>query len=158
MCKGDANACVGSGGGVVKVNAFMGCARGACVLSSAGGVLEMSVMRGVGGVCDMCMCLARAGGRSWVRVGDRIGFAHYQYWRKMGKVGYVSVFWWCWGRVCGRLGPGGRVCGRLGPGSGRVLWCYVSVCYKSGFSVLMAAITVICIPVWFIVQLYSPVY
>ena len=24
-------------------------------------VLEMSVVRGVGGVCDMCMCLARGG-------------------------------------------------------------------------------------------------
>ena len=34
------------------------------VLPSACDVLEMSVMRGVGGVCDMCMCLAR-GGRCW---------------------------------------------------------------------------------------------
>ena len=33
-------------------------------LSSAGDVLEMSVVRGVGGVCDMCMCLARDG-RCW---------------------------------------------------------------------------------------------
>ena len=24
-------------------------------------MLEMSVVRGVGGVCDMCMCLARGG-------------------------------------------------------------------------------------------------
>ena len=28
-------------------------------LSSTCGVLEMSLVRGVGGVCDMCMCLAR---------------------------------------------------------------------------------------------------
>ena len=31
------------------------------VTASAGDVLEMSVMRGLGGVCDTCMCLARAG-------------------------------------------------------------------------------------------------
>ena len=36
--------------------------RGSCVLSSPSDVLEMSVVRGVGGVYDMCMCLAR--GRS----------------------------------------------------------------------------------------------
>ena len=34
------------------------------VLSSAGDVLEMSVVRGIGGVCDMCMCLAW-GGVGW---------------------------------------------------------------------------------------------
>ena len=34
---------------------------GAGVLSSACDVLEMSVVRGVVGVCDMCMCLARRG-------------------------------------------------------------------------------------------------
>ena len=37
---------------------YMGGTR---VLSSACDVLEMSVVRGVGGVCDMCMCLARGG-------------------------------------------------------------------------------------------------
>ena len=42
-------------------------------LSSTGDVLEMSVVRGVGGVCDMCMCLclARGGvggeGGEWMR-------------------------------------------------------------------------------------------
>ena len=35
--------------------------RSSGVFSSTGGVLEMSVVRGVGGVCDMCMCLARGG-------------------------------------------------------------------------------------------------
>ena len=32
----------------------MGGTRGSGVLSSAGVVLEMSVVRSVGGVCDMC--------------------------------------------------------------------------------------------------------
>ena len=45
--------------------------RGSGVLSSTGDVLEMSVVRGVGGVCDMCMCLARGGvggeGGEWTR-------------------------------------------------------------------------------------------
>ena len=57
-CEGASNAGVGSGGGVI---AYMGGARGSDVLASAGDVLEMSVVRGVGGVCDMCMCLARGG-------------------------------------------------------------------------------------------------
>ena len=39
----------------------------------------------------------------------------------------------CFG-CCGVGGVGGR----LGPRSGRVGWCYVCVCYESGFSVLMA--------------------
>ena len=43
------------------VNVCMGCTRGSGVLPSAGDVLEMSVVRGVGGVCDMSMCLARSG-------------------------------------------------------------------------------------------------
>ena len=30
--------------------------RGSDVLSCTGDVLEMSVVCGVGGVCDMCMC------------------------------------------------------------------------------------------------------
>ena len=53
------------------MSAYMGCTRGSGGLSSAGDVLEMSVMRGVGGVCDMCMCKARGGvggvGGEWVR-------------------------------------------------------------------------------------------
>ena len=41
------------------VSAYMGGTR-AC------DVLEMSVERGVSGVCEMCMCLARGrGGRYW---------------------------------------------------------------------------------------------
>ena len=46
---------------MVAVSVYMGSTRGSCVLASASDVLEMSVVRGVGGVCDMCMCLARGG-------------------------------------------------------------------------------------------------
>ena len=35
--------------------------RGSGVLSSTGDVLEMSVVKGGGGVCDMCMCLVWGG-------------------------------------------------------------------------------------------------
>ena len=45
--------------------------RGSGVLSSTGDVLEMSVVRGVCEVCDMCMCLSRDGmageGGEWMR-------------------------------------------------------------------------------------------
>ena len=57
----DGNAGVGSVGGVVAVSACMSGTRGSGVLSSTGDVLEMSVVRRVGGVCDMCMCLVRGG-------------------------------------------------------------------------------------------------
>ena len=63
-CEGDSNAGVGSGVGMVAVIAYIGGTRGSCVLSSASDVLEMSVVRGICGVCDMCMCLAR-GGNCW---------------------------------------------------------------------------------------------
>ena len=59
-CEGYGNA------DVVAMNAYMGGTRGSGVLSSAGDVLEMSVVRGVGGVCDIFMCLARAG---WAMLG-----------------------------------------------------------------------------------------
>ena len=58
-CEADGNAGVGSGGGVVAVSAYMGGTRCSGVLSSAGDVPDMSMVRGVGGVCDMCMCWAR---------------------------------------------------------------------------------------------------
>ena len=75
---------------MVAVIAYMGGTCGSGVLASAGDVLEMSVVRGVCGVCDMCMCLDRGrGGTCWGRVGDRIGFGLYQFWRNMRKVGYV---------------------------------------------------------------------
>ena len=46
---------------MVAVSACMCGTRGSGVLSSTGDVLVMSVVRGVGGLCDMCMCLARGG-------------------------------------------------------------------------------------------------
>ena len=62
-CEGDGNAGVGDGGGVVVVSAgHVGATRGSGILSSAADVIGISVvrgMRGVGGVCEMCMCLAR---------------------------------------------------------------------------------------------------
>ena len=60
-CEGDGNAGVGSGGGVVAVSAYMGGTRGSGGLTCAGDVIEMSVVRGVGGLCGMCICLARGG-------------------------------------------------------------------------------------------------
>ena len=46
---------------MITVRACMCGTRGSGVLSSTGDVLEMTVVRGVGGVCDMCMCLSRSG-------------------------------------------------------------------------------------------------
>ena len=46
---------------MVAASPYMCGTYGSGVLSSTGDVLEMSVVRGVGGVCDMCMCLARGG-------------------------------------------------------------------------------------------------
>ena len=61
----------GPGVGVFAVSACMSGTRGSGVLPSTGDVLEMSGVRGVGGVCDMCMCLARVGvggeGSEWMR-------------------------------------------------------------------------------------------
>ena len=102
------------------MSACMSGTRGSGVLSSTGDVL----VRGVGGVCDMCMCLARGG------VGGEVG----EWMRELG-LGFtnpvsVSVFllrWcgWCrWGVSRG-----------VGPGSGAVGWCYVCVRCESGFSV-----------------------
>ena len=89
------NAGVGSGEGVVAVSAHMGATRGSGLFSSAGDVLEMSVVRVVGGVCEALG--SGMGGSCWGCMGDRIGFGLYQFWRNMGKMGYVSVFWlrWC---------------------------------------------------------------
>ena len=52
---------------MIAVSVYMSGTRGSGVLSSTGGVL----VRGVGGVCDMCMCLARGRvggeGGEWIR-------------------------------------------------------------------------------------------
>ena len=78
-CAGDGNAGVRSGGGVVAVSAFMVGTRGSGVLSSAGDMLEMSVVRGVGEVCDMCKRSARSGvggvGGEWM-TGLGLGFTN----------------------------------------------------------------------------------
>ena len=53
--------------------------RGSGILASAGDVVEISVVRGVGGVYDMCMCLARGRvggvGGEWV-TGLVLGFTN----------------------------------------------------------------------------------
>ena len=55
---------MGDGGGVVVVSAGHVCGtHGSGIVFSAAHVLGMSVMHGmreVGGVCEMCICLARA--------------------------------------------------------------------------------------------------
>ena len=69
------------------MSACMSGTRGSGVLSSTGDVL----VRGVGGVCDMCMCLARGGvggeGGEWTR---ELGWA-------------LPILWGqgeCWTCVC----------------------------------------------------------
>ena len=64
----------GDGGVVVMSAGHVGGTRGSCIVSSAADVLGMSVvrgMRGVGGVCEICMSLARDGvggeGVEWMR-------------------------------------------------------------------------------------------
>ena len=101
-----------SGGGVVAVSACMSGTCGSGVLSSTGDVLEMSVVRGVGGVCDMCMCLARvvAGGEGgeWMRELG-LGFTN--------PVGTVGVLDMCLCFGCGGVGGvGGEWVGGLDQG------------------------------------------
>ena len=124
---------MGSGGGSLDVvSVYMGGTHGSVVLSSACDVLEMSVVRGVGGVCDMYMCLAlgrvesvgvRALGLGFTNPGGTGGK-----WDMCRCFDCSCVLWcgWCWMEW------------RLVPGSGRVLWCYVCVCCESGLFVLMA--------------------
>ena len=51
----------------LPTHVYMGGTRGSCVLSSTCDVIEISVMKGVGGVCDMCMCLTWGDlGGEWV--------------------------------------------------------------------------------------------
>ena len=55
---------MGTAGGVFAECEYIGGTRGSGIVSSADEVLEMSVVRGVGGMCDMCM--ARGGWEDWV--------------------------------------------------------------------------------------------
>ena len=125
---------MGSGGGVVAVSAYMGGTRGLAVFSNAGDMLEMGVVRGVCGVCDMCMCLARGGGEvvdEWV-TGLGLGLTNSG--GTWGKWDMCLCFG-C-GDVGGVGGVGGEWVGGL-LGSGRLGLCYVCMCCESGLSVLM---------------------
>ena len=90
---------MGDGGGVVVVSTGnVDGTRGSFIVCSAADVIGMSVvrrMRGVGGVCEMCMCLALGG--VCVAVGERIGFGLYQPCGNRRSVGRVYVFGlrWC---------------------------------------------------------------
>ena len=103
------------------MSACMSGTRGSGVLSSTGDVL----VRGVGGVCDMCMCLSRGcvggEGGEWMRELD-LGFTN-----PLGTGGVLDMCLCGWCRW--RVGRG------LGQGSGAVGWCYVCVRCESGFSV-----------------------
>ena len=83
------------------------------------------LVRGVGGVCDMCMCLARGGvGGERGRVDERIGFGLYQ---SCGDRGVLDMCL-CFG--CGGVG-GEWVVAWTRVGSGGVVLC---LC-ESGLSV-----------------------
>ena len=111
---------------MVAVSACMSGTRGSGVLSSTGDVL----VRGVGGVCDMCTCLARGGvggeGGEWMRELG-LGFTN-----PLGTGGVLDMCL-CFG--CSGVGGVGGVGRGLGQGSGAVGWCYVCVRCESGFSV-----------------------
>ena len=85
------------------MSACMSGTRGSGVLSSTGDVL----VRGIGGVCDMCMCLARGGvggkGGEWMREFG-LGFTN-----PLGTGGVLGL---CFG--CG--GVGGEWVGGLDKG------------------------------------------
>ena len=96
---------------VVVSAGHLGGTRDSGIVSSAAEALWMSVVRGirVGGVGEMCMCLARRGvdgeGGEWMR------FGLYQSYGDRESVGRVSVFglrWcgWCMWGVGRGLGPG----------------------------------------------------
>ena len=90
------------------MSACMSGTRGSGVLSSTGDVL----VRGVAGVCDMCMCLARGGvggeGREWMRELG-LGFTN--------PVGTGGVLDMCLCFGCG--GVGGEWAGGLNQGRER---------------------------------------
>ena len=101
----------------------VGGTRGTGIVSRVSDVLWM---RGVGEVCEMCMCLARGG------VGGEGG----ECMRGLGldftnPVRTGGVLDGCLCLVCG--GVGGEWVVGLGPGSGGVGWCYVCVTCESGF-------------------------
>ena len=111
------------------MNGCMGCTRGSGVLSGTGDVIEMSVVRGVGGVCDMFMCLVRGGvggeEGEWMR-GLGLGFTN-----PVGTWGVLDVCL-CFG--CGGVGGvGGEWVEGMDQCRGG--WGYVCVRCESGISV-----------------------
>ena len=109
---------------MAAVSACMSGTLGSIVLSSTGDLFEMSVVRGVSGVCDMCMCLARGGvgreGGKWMgELG--LGFTN--------PVGTGGVLDMC---LCFRCGGVGGVGGEwvrawIRVGSGGVVLCLCEV-------------------------------
>ena len=80
---------------------YMGSTRGSGIASSTAdlqGMRVVRVMRGVGGACEMCVCLDRGGvggeGGEWM-IG--FGFGLHQSFGNRKSVGRVSVFvlQWC---------------------------------------------------------------
>ena len=102
------------------MSACMSGTRGSGVLSSTGDVLDMSVVRGVGGVCDICIGLARGGvggeGGEWMRELG-LGFTN-----PVGTWGVLDV---CFG--CGGVGGVGGECAWTRVGSGGVVLCLCEV-------------------------------
>ena len=95
-CQGDGSAGVVFGGGVVAVSAYMSGTRGSGVLACACDVLAISVMRGVGGVCGMCLArdgVGGEGGGEWMR---ELGLGY------TNPVGTGGVLDLCFG--CGGVG------------------------------------------------------
>ena len=88
---------------MVVVSACMSGTRGSGVLSSTGDVLVMSVVTGVGGVCDMCMCLARGAVGGEGVSGWRGG----EWMRELG-LGFTNPVGQgeCWTCVCVAVGSG----------------------------------------------------
>ena len=62
-CEGDINAGMGDGEGVVIVSAWHEYVGGTPDSADMLGMCVVRGMRGVSGVCEMCMCLARGGVR-----------------------------------------------------------------------------------------------
>ena len=52
---------MGDRGGVVMVSAWHAYVGGTCGSGIGSSVADVLGLRGVGGVCEMCMCLARGG-------------------------------------------------------------------------------------------------
>ena len=88
---------VGSGDCVIAVSTYIGGTHSSGVLSSSACDV-VSVVRAVGGVCDMCMCLARDGvggiGGGWV-TGFGLCFTNYGgTWEKWDMcLCFVAVVW-----------------------------------------------------------------